>query len=177
MPVFNAFVRPILEYASSVWSPVLVKYNRTIESVQRRFTKRLCGLSNVSYEHRIRVLGTCTLNARRNYTDLVELFKIVRGLSTCGISPYFACAVRKTRGHQYRLKLMNFKLNARKSSFFCRVIGNWNSLPRQIVEVRTLSQFKSNLRRHMCIWLFSWKEPSPFTDEKVLATYICNKAQ
>ena len=151
MPVFNAFVRPILEYASPVWSPALEKYNRSIESVQRRFTKRICGLRDVPYEQRIRLLGTCALNVRRNYTDLVELFKIIHGLSNCGLAPDYARAVRITRGHQYRLKLLKFRLNARKSSFFCRVVSNWNSLPRQIVEAKTLSQFKSNLRRHMCI--------------------------
>ena len=34
------YVRPVLEYASSVWSPQPVGLTRKIESVQRRFTKR-----------------------------------------------------------------------------------------------------------------------------------------
>jgi hypothetical protein len=40
---FCAYVRPSLEYACSVWSPHHVTEIRKVESVQRRFTKRLPG--------------------------------------------------------------------------------------------------------------------------------------
>jgi hypothetical protein len=43
---FKVYVRPILEYASTAWSPHLVKDIEQIEAVQRRFTKRLPGLWN-----------------------------------------------------------------------------------------------------------------------------------
>ena len=87
MPMFNALVRPILEYATPVWTPFLVKHNKLIESIQRRFTKHLCGMRKLSYGQRIRVLGTCTLSSRRNYLDLVELYKIMHGLTVCGQLP------------------------------------------------------------------------------------------
>ena len=32
---FNALVRPILEYACTVWNPYLVKHIHSIESIQR----------------------------------------------------------------------------------------------------------------------------------------------
>ena len=38
---FVTYVRPLLEYASCVWSPDLLKHIKRIESVQKRFTKRL----------------------------------------------------------------------------------------------------------------------------------------
>ena len=44
---FIVFVRPMLEYASSVWSPYKVSFIDKVESVQRRFTKRLLGLSKL----------------------------------------------------------------------------------------------------------------------------------
>jgi len=40
MKAFLVYVRPILEYASCVWSPQSVGLVKEIESVQRRFTKR-----------------------------------------------------------------------------------------------------------------------------------------
>jgi len=40
-------VRPLLEYASCVWSPYLLKY--IIESVQKQFTKRLSSISHLCY--------------------------------------------------------------------------------------------------------------------------------
>ena len=48
------YVRPILEYNSVVWSPSSKKDTDLIEKVQRRFTKRLFGLKDltaVSYTH------------------------------------------------------------------------------------------------------------------------------
>jgi len=42
----------------------------TIESVQRRFTKRLCGMSNLSYTSRLKALSLNTLEHRRLQHDL-----------------------------------------------------------------------------------------------------------
>ena len=45
---FNiVYVKPIIEYASTVWNPSSIGLNREVEQVQRRLTKRLqdhCGL-------------------------------------------------------------------------------------------------------------------------------------
>ena len=38
---FISFVRPILEYASQVWNPSILKYTTDLESVQRNFTYRI----------------------------------------------------------------------------------------------------------------------------------------
>ena len=53
MHAFITFVRPILEYCSVVWSPAFKKDIVRIEAVQRRFTKRLSGLSKLFYEERL----------------------------------------------------------------------------------------------------------------------------
>jgi len=45
---FTVYVRPLLEYASCVWSPHLMKDIERLERVQRRFTKRLRGLSTLT---------------------------------------------------------------------------------------------------------------------------------
>ena len=50
----KTYVRPLLEYCSCVWSPYLQTPNRQIESVQRRFTKRLPGLHSVSCVNRLK---------------------------------------------------------------------------------------------------------------------------
>ena len=46
---FTTFVRPILEYSSSLWSPNKLYLIDKIESVQKRFTKKLMGLSLKNY--------------------------------------------------------------------------------------------------------------------------------
>jgi len=44
------YVRPILKYCTQVWSSHYTGLNDKLESVQRRFTKRINGLSYLSYE-------------------------------------------------------------------------------------------------------------------------------
>jgi len=47
---FCTYVRPILEYCTPVWSPHNIGLVDKIEKVQRRFTKRIFCLSNLSYK-------------------------------------------------------------------------------------------------------------------------------
>jgi len=46
---FVTYVRPILQYCSPVWSPHRIDLINRLEDVQRRFTKKLNGLANLSY--------------------------------------------------------------------------------------------------------------------------------
>jgi len=47
------YVRPILEYYTLVWSPHHIGLVDKIENVQRRFTKRIFCLLNLSYKDRL----------------------------------------------------------------------------------------------------------------------------
>ena len=74
---FKIYVRPLLEYASPAWNPTQIGLIETIEKVQRTFTKRLPGLSNLSYEDRLKTLQMQTLEHRRLQYDLHTCFNIV----------------------------------------------------------------------------------------------------
>jgi len=64
-------VRPLLEYASCVWSPYLLKHIKCIESVQKRFTKRLFSISHFGYVDRLKAVGLESLELRRLHHDLL----------------------------------------------------------------------------------------------------------
>jgi len=64
-------VRSILEFNSPVWSPSLMKNIFLIKSVQRKFTKRIPGMSGLNYYSRLRMLGLESLDLRRLRTDLL----------------------------------------------------------------------------------------------------------
>ena len=51
--LFVVYVRPVLEYASVIWSPSTTSLQQDIERVQRRFTKRLHGMRPLPYEERL----------------------------------------------------------------------------------------------------------------------------
>ena len=59
--LFKSFVRPHLEYASTVWCPVFKNDRVAIENVQRRATKLVSGISHLSYSERLRALGLPSL--------------------------------------------------------------------------------------------------------------------
>ena len=77
---FNALVRPILEYACPVWNPYLVKHIHSIESIQRRATRLIRG-SDKPYSERLIELIWSSLELRRKYLCLLQLYKIIHFLT------------------------------------------------------------------------------------------------
>ena len=75
--LFKSLVRPILEYASSVWNPYKTKDIEAIENVQRRATKMLPDMKDLTYEERLKKLKLPSLRYRRLRGDMIETFKIV----------------------------------------------------------------------------------------------------
>ena len=77
--LYKTLVRTHLEFASFVWHPYKSKCIEMIENVQRRATKQLPGLKNLSYPERLRKLKPPTLMFRRIRGDVIELYKILSG--------------------------------------------------------------------------------------------------
>ena len=77
---YLVYVRSLLEYCSPVWAPVYIKDIALLESVQRRFTKRISGMSDLNYLQRLKTLNLETLEARRLKTDLLTMFKILNNM-------------------------------------------------------------------------------------------------
>ena len=82
---YNTLVRPILEYGCQVWNPYLVKHIKSKESIQRRPTRVICG-SEKEYQERLKVLKWPSLELRRKFACLVQMYKIIFG--HCDIDPH-----------------------------------------------------------------------------------------
>ena len=80
MRVYRAYILPVLSYASPIWTPYLRQDVDELESVQRRFTKRLAGMKNCSYGTRLRKLSLLSLESQREYTDLITVYKLIHGM-------------------------------------------------------------------------------------------------
>jgi hypothetical protein len=59
--LFQALVRPHLEYAAAVWSPYKSGEIEQIGNVQRKATKQMPSLKNMEYNQRLRKLNMPTL--------------------------------------------------------------------------------------------------------------------
>ena len=118
---YKVYVRPIVEYATCVWSPHHVSKMKQIESVQRNFTKRLPGCALLSYKARLLRLGLESLEMRRLKYDLLYTYKIVFGLVSDAAMNMFTLTntlySTSTRGHAYKLYPHNNRIDLRKHFF------------------------------------------------------------
>ena len=143
---FITYVRPILEYCSTVWNPHQITLINKVESVQRRFTKKIVGLSKMSYDERCKLLGLQRLELRRLHCDLVYCFNIIRGFSCLSAEDFFSLSdIEYTRGHTLKLKVPISRIDCRKYFFCCRIVNAWNSLSSDTVMVKDTNAFKNKL--------------------------------
>jgi len=144
--LYCSMVRPHLEYASSVWSPMWRKEVTAIERVQRRATRQIPGFSGLTYEERLRKLNLPTLYFRRLRGDMVETFKILTHKYDIDETEFFELdASSRTRGHDLKLRKYAASTARRLNSYSYRVVNAWNSLPQTIVQAPSTNSFKNRL--------------------------------
>ena len=148
--IFCAQVRTIVEYANPFWCPYLKKDIDLVENVQRRATKYLTGMTELSYEQRLRKLNLTTLVYRRVRGAMVEVYKIFNTYER-GISPLLSICPGNihTRGHSYKLFYdRSERTHPKLHSFNQRIVKPWNSLPPHVVNSPSLNSFKNRLDKH-----------------------------
>jgi hypothetical protein len=146
---FTVYVRPLLEYASSVWSPCYNYAIDKLESVQRRFTKQFPNLESMDYPSRLSALKLPSLERRRLEADLLLTYKIIFGIVDVEADTYFKLRdndITTTRGNKYKLVSNQCRTVQRLNFFSERVIVAWNSLPASLVNFSSVSTFKKTLQ-------------------------------
>ena len=140
--IFTTYVRPILEYASVIWSPLSVAMRGMLEKVQRRFMRRLYGSKEsnhdmrqvalrkstrtrgyfkLSYTRRLKMLRLQALEHRRFYHDLLLIYKslherIAVSHKSLGLRLYNA----PTRSGGLKLQHYRPKNKTTAASFLCK---------------------------------------------------------
>ena len=146
IPLFKTLVRPHLEYASVIWSPKFKKDNLAIENVQRRATKMVTGMKNLTYEERLRSLGLPTLVYRRQRADMIQLFKILHKYESVNIDN-IKINTNTNRGHSFKLQKQYTRTASGQNRFSFRSINHWNSLSPNTVTASSVNVFKSELNK------------------------------
>lgn len=153
MPLYKTMVRTHLDYASSVWSPYKKKDIDKIEGVQRRVTKQLPGLKDMSYPERLKKLGLPTLSYRRIRGDMIETFKTMNGHYDKEVSSFLRKAEDSqqrcsSRTNSNKVVHQRFQSNIRKHSFSVRIAKTWNKLPDKITKSPSINSFKNRLDKY-----------------------------
>ena len=121
-----------------------------LERIQRRATKMIPELRDLSYESRLLQCGLTTLETRRLRGDQTEVFKIVNGYEDVDRNMFFKFKEgSRTRGNKVALVKEQCRLDMRKYSFSQRVINEWNKLPNDCVNGSCVNMFKNRIDRYM----------------------------
>ena len=146
IPLYKAIVRPHLEYCIQAWRPYRKKDIDTLERIQRRATKMIPELRDLSYEERLKECGLTTLETRRLRGDQIEVFKILNGYEIIDRNMFFSLKKdSRTRGHEVKLVKDQCRLDIRKHSFSQRTINEWNKLSTDCVTASSVNMFKNKV--------------------------------
>ena len=148
IPLNKAIVRPHLEYCIQAWRPYRKKDIDTLERIQRRATKMIPELRDLSYEERLKECGLTTLETRRLRGDQIEILKILNGYENIDRNMFFSLNKdSRTRGHEVKLVKDQCRLDIRKNSFLQRTINEWNKLSTYCVTASSVNKIDTYLRR------------------------------
>jgi len=96
--LYQTLVRPKLEYCVQAWRPYLRKDIDLLERLTR--------------------LGLTTLETSRLRGDLIEVFKIFKGLDDVKPTDFFTMSSTGLRGHELKLYKPQAHLDIRKNFFY-----------------------------------------------------------
>ena len=141
--VYKSLVRPNLEYCVQLWNLIDKPGNwnliMDIEKVQREFTKRIDGLGLLTYRERLNRCGLTTLLERRARGDIIECFKIWKGIVNYGQD------LLHISRSGYNLKLRTSKGELLHEAFPSRIVNYWNKIPDEVKDAETTESFKQRL--------------------------------
>jgi hypothetical protein len=141
--LYKTYVRPVLEFANCVWTPVLQRDIQLLESVQRRATRVPFGRSRPQYTARLSLMGIPSLSARRVRGDLLVVFRALSSQQSPIRHLFTLHEGGRTRGHSLKLLKDRFVTTARQYFLTNRIFDQWNSLPPEIVNCKTADSFKA----------------------------------
>ena len=147
--LYCTMVRLILEYGTVIWSPTLRKHILKIEAVQRRATKIVHTLKDLSYGDRLIALNLYLPTYRKRRGDLLQVYRMINSIDNITATDFFSyTGIYRTRGHNMRLKKLRCQTNIRKNYFSQRIINDWNGLPAAAVFAASINVLKKEIDVH-----------------------------
>jgi hypothetical protein len=124
-------------------------YSPQVRLLCMRLIDNKVSLENIPQE-RLKQLNLQTLETRRKRQDFVEMYKILKGKSTISrnVFAFPSDRIRRT-SHSLALKKHRFHLECRGNAFANRLINEWNSLPEDIINAKSISEFKKKLDKFL----------------------------
>lgn len=164
---YITFIRPKLEYASSIWHPSQAYLAADLEAVQNRAVRFIssCYSRKTSITALKHSLAIPSLESRRIISRLCLLHHFYYHPRTRHekLQPPHRTSSRLS--HDHSIARINCRTLALKSSFFPDAIALWNGLPNTIASCTNRTSFRDKLNDH-----FSWGQKVPIILDSALWT-------
>jgi len=158
MLLYKSYVRPMVEYAIPVWCFRLTNTQlSSLDILQARVCRRFLKRKSIpfdSHETKENLNKLCLLQSlhfRRQFLSLVVLFKFIHDF------PHYLSRFNITISKSSRRpnKLVFNSHGTLLSSLFMHKIGTlWNCLPPHITSLKSIGEFKQQVRAHLFNYQF-----------------------
>jgi len=146
--LYKSMVRCRLEYCSPLWNPTKVGEIKSLERIQREFTRKISGCKGLNYWERLQKLKLMSLQRRRERYMIIQVWKIIRGEAPNSTAMEFKengrLGVRAIVPSIPRTAQCSVRTDY-EHSFGYRAAQLWNILPKTVKEASTIDQFKITL--------------------------------
>jgi hypothetical protein len=144
---YFGLVRPLLEYACSIWDPYTAKLTQELDKVQRRavrfVTSDFYNFEPGTVTNHLIDLGWQPLKKRRSMNSLILFNQGLNGLSSLPLELLTKPTRYSRHMHSEHFNIPYAKTDVYKFSFIPRVVRLWNKLPQSIIDKRhNLDAFK-----------------------------------
>ncbi len=151
--LYPTYIRPQLEFASSVWNSLSSKESvEKMERIQGRATKMVFELRNLSENDRLTALGLTTLEVRGKRLDLIQLFKIINEFEDVDIGIGMGNNMIGGGGRRHGFQILKERAGSYPKRGFSlpnRNATTWNILSSEVVNAGTVNFFRSKLDERM----------------------------
>ena len=131
----------------------------TLEKVQRRATKLLVELKDLSYRDRLKRLHLPSIKYRQLRSDLIQTYKIINHIDNINCDEFFKfSSYDKTRNPHLKLYKTFAKTKTRCNFLTNRVNDLWNSLSVDTRSAKDITAFKIGIDNELKHLMHSYEE-------------------
>ena len=144
--VYNSLIQPHFDYCSVVWGNCNKGLSEKLQRLQNRAARILMSASyDSNLDDLFRALGWRRLYYQRLEQKSIIMYKTLHGLTPDCLRSRF---VYRLRNSENKLVLPQPRTDYLKRSFLYSGGQLWNSLPVDLRQASSLTDFKSKLSRH-----------------------------
>ena len=136
-------MKPILNYAASVWTPHTNHYINKLETIQKRAARFVMSdyRRTSSVSTMLNSLQWQSVEIQHKQQRLIMLYKIIHRIVNLRLPNYIIPAPRVTRGNSMKFIQPTTHTDPYKYSFFPNSISHWNKLPSSVANATSLNDF------------------------------------